>query len=141
MPKFSKTSKENLYSCDRDLQILFEKVVESFDCTILEGHRSIEKQQKLYNKGKSQIDGINKKSMHNYKPSRAVDVISYPINWDDINTHYYFAGYVKGIAQQLYEQGKMRYKIRNGADWNMNNNIHDQSFNDLVHFELYGYKL
>lgn len=133
---YSSKSKSKLETCHKDIQLIFNEVIKTFDCTILEGHRSLERQLKLYNQGKSQINGVDKKGKHNYLPSKAVDVVAYPINWNDTNTHYYFAGYVKGIAQILYDEGKISHKIRNGADWNCNNNIHDQNFNDLVHFEI-----
>ena len=68
--------------------------------------------------------------MHNNKPSLAIDVAPYPIDWDDKISFYHFVGYVKGTADQL------GIKIRCGADWNCNNNLHDQTFFDLTHFEL-----
>jgi hypothetical protein len=42
----------------------------------------------------------------------------------------YFAGYVKGIAMML------GIPIRWGGDWNSNNDLKDNNFDDLPHFEL-----
>ena len=44
----------------------------------------------------------------------------------------YFAGVVKGIASQ------MGIGIRWGGDWDMDTEVKDNRFDDLVHFELYG---
>jgi hypothetical protein len=52
------------------------------------------------------------------------------IRWNDVESTYNFIGYVQGIADEL------GIKIRSGADWDMDNNFHDQSFMDLPHFEL-----
>ena len=37
-----------LNTCDEDLVELFEKVVEYFDCSVLEGHRGKELQNKYF---------------------------------------------------------------------------------------------
>jgi hypothetical protein len=39
MPSFSKRSLENLNTCDPRLRAVFLDVVQTFDCTIIEGHR------------------------------------------------------------------------------------------------------
>jgi hypothetical protein len=60
----------------------------------------------------------------------AVDVAPYPIDWEDTKRFYHFAGFVQATAKQL------NIPIIWGGDWNNNNNFKDQTFNDLVHFEL-----
>ena len=68
---------------------------------------------------------------HNRKPSAAIDVAPWPIpDWEDLKTFYFFSGVVKGIANCL------EIKIRWGGDWDSDNDLNDQTFNDLVHFEL-----
>ena len=130
MPKFSNRSKERLATCHADLQRLFNEVIKKYDCAILEGHRSNERQEELYHQGKSKLRaGFSK---HNENPSIAVDVAPYPINWNDRNRFYHFVGYVKGVADQL------GIEIRCGADWDGDNDLHDQTFFDLPHFELKG---
>ena len=61
---FSKTSKSRLETCHDELQRLFNEVIKCKDCSILEGARSDERQEELYSQGKSQLDGITKKSNH-----------------------------------------------------------------------------
>lgn len=104
------------------------EVIEHFDCTIIEGHRSKEKQNQLYKEKKSQLRFP--KSQHNKYPSLAVDAAPYPINWEDRERFTYFAGFVKGIATSL------NIDIRWGGDWNKDNNLSDNRFDDLPHFEL-----
>lgn len=128
MPNFSNRSQEKLNSCHIDLQKIFNVVIQNYDCTILEGHRSDEKQDELFRQGKSQLRAGQSK--HNQNPSMAVDVAPYPINWNDRVKFYHFVGYVKATADQL------GIKIRCGADWDNDNDLHDQTFFDLVHFEL-----
>jgi len=128
MPKFSKRSRERLGTCHVDLDRLFSTIVRFFDCTILEGHRSEERQNEMHKTGKSKVKWPDGK--HNSDPSEAVDVIAYPVDWNDIRRNYYFAGFVVGIAKI------MGISLRCGADWDMDTQIKDQTFHDLVHFEL-----
>ena len=128
MPKFSKKSLSKLETCDKRLQDLFLRVVKKFDCTILEGHRSKDRQNKLFDEGKSKLK--YPKGKHNSLPSKAVDVAPSPIDWNDRERFTYFAGYVLGIAYQ------MGLKIRWGGDWDMDTQVKDNNFDDLPHFEI-----
>ena len=128
MPKFSKKSLSKLETCDKRLQDLFLRVVKKFDCTILEGHRSKDRQNKLFDEGKSKLK--YPKGKHNSLPSKAVDVAPYPIDWNDRERFTYFAGYVLGIAYQ------MGLKIRWGGDWDMGTQVTDNNFDDLPQFEI-----
>ena len=128
MPKFGKRSQERLNTCDEDLIALFKEVVKYFDCSVLEGYRGEEKQNKYFNEGKSKLK--YPKGRHNRKPSNAVDVVPYPVDWNDREQMTYFAGFVKGVAY------KMGIPIRWGGDWNNNNDLKDNNFDDLPHFEL-----
>lgn len=110
------------------LQRLFSEVVKDFDCTIIEGHRSPERQEELFRQGKSQLRAGQSK--HNANPSLAVDVAPYPIDWTDEKRFFLFAGYVMGIADTL------AIPIRWGGDWDGDWNWKNQGFDDLPHFEL-----
>ena len=128
MPKFGRASKKRLKTCDEDLVFLFEEVVKYFDCKVLEGHRGKKLQNKYFKEGKSKLkfpDGN-----HNKNTSTAIDVVPYPVDWEDRERMTYFAGYVKGIAMML------GIPIRWGGDWNSNNDLKDNNFDDLPHFEL-----
>lgn len=128
MPEFSKESLEKLQTCHYRLQGLFREVIKNFDCIILEGHRDKTAQDLAFKAGKSKLQWPNGK--HNSLPSLAIDVAPYPVDWNNIARFYWFGGYVMGMAQEL------NYNVRYGGDWNRNYNINDESFKDLVHFEL-----
>jgi len=133
MPRFSQSSFTKLTTCHHDLQVLFHEVVKTFDCKVLEGYRNKDDQDMAVALGNSKIHWPQGK--HNHHPSMAVDVAPFPINWRKPNTFYWFAGYVMGIAQKLKEEGKMTHSVRFGGDWD-NDNIEDNGFKDLCHFEL-----
>jgi len=128
MAKFGKSSRKRLKTCDEKLQMLFNEVIKAFDCSILVGHRGEDDQNKAYAEGNSQLRWP--KGKHNKKPSIAVDVAPYPIDWEDRERFSYFAGFVKGVAWRL------NIPIRWGGDWDGDNDLSDNNFDDLVHFEL-----
>jgi peptidoglycan L-alanyl-D-glutamate endopeptidase CwlK len=140
MPSYSNRSLSKLKGCHDDLITLFEEVIESYDNSILEGPRTTKRQQELFAQGKSKLNGITKISKHQITECRdksmAVDSAPWPIDWNDLNRFYHYVGYVKGVADRLYHEGKMTHKIRCGADWDGDNCFKDQSFHDLPHFEL-----
>jgi len=125
---FNERSQTNLYTCHPDLIRLFTRVVEQFDCTVICGHRAEDAQQLAYLAKNSKLQWPDSK--HNKLPSLAADVIAYPIQWGNYKLNYTFGGYVKGVASAL------DIKIRWGGDWDSDWDLEDQSFNDLVHFEV-----
>lgn len=148
MPRYSNTSKARLETCSDNLQDLFNRVIEHYDCSIIEGHRDRVRQNELKFLGRTKVSWPDSK--HNSSPSKATDAAPYakgrgipwpklPEDWtdpkqrasyiNDMAAFYHFAGYVEGIAIQ------MGIKIRWGGDWDRDHDFTDQSFNDLVHFE------
>ena len=130
MPRFGKSSKQRLATCENRLQKVFNEVIKTVDCSILEGHRSAERQDKLFEEGKTKVKYPN--GRHNADPSRAVDVAPYPIDWDDRERFHLFAGFVLGIAKS------MGINLRWGGDWNQNFEVDDNQFDDFPHFEIKG---
>ena len=128
MPSFSEKSLSKLATCDVRLQRVFEAVVREFDCTILEGHRDKERQNRMVEEGKSQVRWPDGK--HNTVPSSAVDVTPYPVVWDDRERQTLFAGFVLAIAKA------MDIDLRWGGDWDRDTEVRDNTFDDLVHFEI-----
>jgi peptidoglycan LD-endopeptidase CwlK len=128
MPSFGHQSLTKLATCDQRLQDLFNEVVKTIDCTVLEGHRGQAAQTAVFVNGHSKNPWPTSK--HNSYPSKAVDVAPYPVDWDDKGGFYIFAGFVKAIAN------KQGIKIRCGVDWDGDGQTRDQTFHDLPHFEL-----
>lgn len=128
MPSFSEKSLARLATCDSRLQQVFQQVVQEFDCSIIEGHRNKERQNRMVDQGKSQVRWPDGK--HNTEPSLAVDVCPYPVVWDDRERQTLFAGYVLATAKA------MGIDLRWGGDWDLDTEVRDNSFDDLVHFEI-----
>ena len=138
MFKFSKRSLNNLVTADEKLQLLFNEVIKEFDCTVICGHRTPEEQFELFKKGREKIDGwwkvvdkskvvtnvdgSTKKSKHNYSPSKAVDVVPYPLDWNNLESFKLLGSVVKRKAMEL------GIDIEWGGDWN--------SFKDYPHFQI-----
>lgn len=134
MPKFSKTSKKRLETCDQDLQTLFNYVIKHFDCTVICGHRTEEQQELACRNGYSKVWFPNSK--HNSSPSMAADVIPYPIEWKNTNRMKFFAGYVLGIAQRMFDDGEISHRVISGLDWDADTILKDTTFKDHPHYQL-----
>jgi len=147
MPQFSTAGLQKLLTCDPRLVTLFQDVVLHYDCVILCGHRGQIEQDAAFNAGNSKKRWPT--GEHNALPSRAVDVAPFDprsaggVNWgvDPVTgkpsraalaRFYHFAGFVKGRAAVL------GIRIRFGGDWDGDTFFDDQTFNDLVHFEVEG---
>ena len=116
MASFGETSRGRLDTVDLKLQRLFEEVVKDFDCTILEGLRTMERQQELFADGKSHT--LNSKHLS----GKAVDVTPWPIDWEDRQRQFEFAAHVYDIAM------KMGIRVRWGGMF--------RGFYDSPHWEL-----
>lgn len=130
MPRFGSSSRKQLDSVHALLQTLFNEVVKVYDCSILVGHRGKDDQNRAFEDRPQRSKLPWPEGNHNASPSLAVDVAPYPIDWDNTKRFYHFAGYVQGIADEL------GIDIRWGGDWDRDYDLDDQSFNDLIHFEL-----
>ena len=136
MPSFSKSSLAKLELAHKDLQTILKQAIKEYDFTIICSTRTQQQQIDLYSQGRvfkdgkwikvgptvTNIDGINKKSMHNYTPSLAVDLAPWPIDWDRIDRFNKLAQIIKRIASDN------NIEISWGGDW--------KSFKDYPHFEL-----
>ena len=128
MPRFGTRSKQRLATCDERLQKVFNEVIKYIDCSVLEGHRGQERQDKLYEEGKTKLKFPN--GRHNMAPSNAVDVTPYPVDWKDRERQTLLAGVVRGTARS------MGIRLRWGGDWDMDFQVNDNRFDDFPHFEI-----
>lgn len=128
MPKFGKTSKAKLETCDERLQEILNEAIKHYDFSVLCGYRGEEEQNKLFDEGKTKVKFPDSK--HNRLPSLAVDIAPYPVQWNDTLRFARLFGLIEGIA---LERG---YKLRWGADWDMDNNIKEHNFLDFPHIGL-----
>lgn len=137
--KYSPSSWESLRSCHEDLQLVFIEADQlGYNITIIEGRRGRERQNQLYENGKSQLR--YPESMHNQKPSLAVDAQPYfpsrkhSLPWTEPLTQMLFAGKIDGLATAR------GIDLRIGVDWDGDNvpvqNDPEEDFYDGAHFEL-----
>lgn len=99
MPKFGNRSILNCNYVDTPLQHLLNEVIKHYDCSVTSGYRGKEKQNEYFQLGLSKVEYPNSK--HNVMPSQAVDVVPYPVDWEDWKRFYHFGGFVLGIAKSM----------------------------------------
>lgn len=135
MPAYlSQRSLDRLSTCDPRLVRVVRRAekLSCYDFTVLEGHRSVERQKELFDQGYSKIDGISRKGKHNYNPSLAVDLAPYPVSWDSKELWKFDV-----LAGAIFAAAEIEgVKIRWGGDWDSDGNRQEHSFLDLPHFEL-----
>lgn len=137
---FGRRSMRNLETCHPALQLVAKEALRfsPYDFSIIEGHRSIERQQELFEKGMTKIDGVSRKGKHNYDPAQAFDFLPYPASVNGVNVwkdHQRFH-VIAGIL--LYVGRRNGIVLRWGGDWDGDGNNADSSFLDLPHIELHG---
>lgn len=120
--KFSKTSLNRLMLCHQSLMKLIMAAIKTapFDFSVICGYRNKFDQNQAFVKGTSKVMFPN--SMHNKRPSLAVDLAPYPIDWKDIERFKILACHIKIVA---FTQG---IKIAWGGDWD--------NFKDYPHYQL-----
>jgi len=128
MAEFGKSSRTKLQTCQPLLQRVFLEVVKTFDCSVICGQRDRAAQQLAFETGKSKARFGE--SPHNFSPALAIDVIPYPVDWQDTERMIYFAGFVMATAQA------MGIELKWGGDWNRDTHLSDNRFDDFPHFEL-----
>lgn len=111
------------------------------DHSLLVGYRGEKDQAAAFDSGNSKVEWPD--SYHNRRPSMAVDVPPYPLpkNWgendrDEYEKFRYFAFYVMGVADVLYALGAVDHRLEWGGDWDNDKDVTDNTFNDLLHFQL-----
>lgn len=132
MFEFSEKSERILAACHDDLDKVLREAIKVYDFSVIEGPRDKEQQTRYYNEGLSKVQFP--RSKHNRVPSEAIHIAPYPISFSNrrknLARFYFLAGVVKTIACQN------GIKVRWGGDWDGDGDFEDQSFDDLMHFEL-----
>jgi len=138
MPAFGGQSRIQLDTCCDEIIETLEVVVVEYDIKVLEGVRSWDRQAQLLEEGRTKVGPGG--SDHNPPKlpdgtedpdwkSNAVDVVPYPIDWNDARRFIYMAGMIIGVGRTL------GYDLAWGGNWNEDQIIlDDQNFDDLPHF-------
>ena len=153
MYSYGKKSRRLLESAHPDLKLIMNESIKFIDISIIDSLRTDARQLELYNKGRSTINGIDKKSNHQGKVilinnvetlvSFALDIIPYKKGLDpfgntpkNLARYYFMMGIIDAVALRLLEEGKIKSKVRFGLDWDGDRNFEDQNFDDLPHLEI-----
>ncbi|HDY89413.1 MAG TPA: M15 family peptidase [bacterium] len=128
MPYLSKRSEGKLITCREELQRICRSVIQYYDFAVIHGYRGRVIQNELYRQGFSKLKFP--KSYHNKKLSEAVDLAPYPIDWRDTRRFDILAG------RMLETADMMGLTLIWGGDWDNDDDLKDQTFNDLGHYQI-----
>lgn len=126
MPKFSRASAQRLATCHKDIRAVCEQLIKTFDFSVTCGHRGKSDQDAAYKAGNSKVRFPN--SAHNKLPSMAVDIVPYPVDWNDIGRFKEMAAAFFAVANLLKERGEITHEFRWGGNW--------RTLKDYPHFEV-----
>ena len=118
--KYGSASLRRIAECHPDLQIIAHELIKVMDVSVICGYRGEKEQNEAFDKGFSRLRYPQGK--HNQKPSLAIDIVPYPVNWNDIDRFEIMCSEVERIAK---ERG---IKIRLGRDF--------KTLKDYPHIEL-----
>tara|TARA_R110000822_G_scaffold143392_1_gene281630 strand:- start:1009 stop:1389 length:381 start_codon:yes stop_codon:yes gene_type:complete len=116
--KLGTRSKQSLSGVHVDLVAVVKRAIEitEVDFSVIEGIRNIERQRQLVKDGKSTT--LNSRHLTGH----AVDMVPYPVDWEDLERFESMAVAMKLAAEEL------EIPIIWGGDW--------KTFYDAPHFEL-----
>lgn len=152
-----KRSKENYDTLHPDLQKVIDLalMVSQVDFTITEGKRTPERQQMLFDTGKSKVNPsaytpevLITKGKHIVNEFRteswAFDFIACVTGKShlayDMTHLMYLIGVFTACGEILLQQGIITHKIRSGANWDRDGELkYDQTFFDAPHIEIIKY--
>ncbi|MFP3947142.1 MAG: hypothetical protein ACLFWG_00295 [Longimicrobiales bacterium] len=152
--RYGSNSRAELEEAHPELALLFEKLIQFFDVSILEAGRDPRQQVRNVRRGASRtMDSrhIPRDGEGRYDPeehAQAVDAAPYPVRWPRMpevspELRRAIRGYAKDAGRFYYMHGALAalahengVEIRHGVDWDMDDEFHDQSFDDLPHVEL-----
>jgi peptidoglycan L-alanyl-D-glutamate endopeptidase CwlK len=120
MPDFSAKSEERLLTCHPDIVNICRTVIRDYDFSVLCGYRGEEEQEAAFAAHTSLVRFPN--SMHNRKPSFAIDLAPYPIDFDNVDRFHELAGRMLEVAA-LFD-----VPLTWGGHW--------KTFKDYPHYEL-----
>ncbi|MFO7791269.1 MAG: hypothetical protein R6V32_11950, partial [Bacteroidales bacterium] len=122
--KWGNRSRKVLATLHPDWQRILNEAIKWYDISLLEGYRGKNEQNEAYELGRSKLKFPQSK--HNRKPSLAVDLAPYPIDWKDLNRFRSLVFFIQGIA------AGMGINVICGIDWNGDLKA-NESFVDAPH--------
>lgn len=136
-----KTSLSRLEGVHPRLVAVVKRAIEisRVDFSVLEGVRTQARQNQLYAQGRTAPGPVVTwvRTSNHFKNSRtgfghAVDLIPYPVDWNDLAKFDAIAAAMFAAADEL------ETPIRWGADWDRDGKFRERGETDSPHFELWG---
>lgn len=126
MPKFSQKSLERLSTCHPDIIFVCKELIKQYDFSVLEGYRNKEAQELAFKNGKTQLHYPY--GNHNKKPSLAVDLAPYPVDWNNLERFKEMWIRFDTLAKYFKECGKITNDFEWGGNW--------KTLKDYPHIEI-----
>lgn len=132
------TSRARLMGVHPDLVRVVERAIKlsSVDFSVLEGLRSYARQKQLYDQGRTTPGNVvtwtmnSKHRMQGDGYGHAVDLVPYPLDWNDLKKF-------DAIAFAMLRAAQVEnVRIRWGADWDGDGKPRERGESDSPHFEL-----
>lgn len=157
MGVYSDRSRKRLATCCDELQLVMYSIIARHDHTILRGASDKLEQNQLFTQGRSKLQYPQSKHCIGPEAGRdrsdAVDAAPWikgvGIPWppalpaDGVITTAFLMNYSKRLGQFYVFAGyvleaayRLNVQLRWGGDWDRDDNLMDQRFDDLVHFEV-----
>lgn len=153
--QFGERSEGCLQTCHPDLRLIHYIGLKTcrVDYGITEGARTAERQQELFDKGRSRVNPsrytakeLITKGKHivneHREESHATDMIAVvpkrkDLIYDEVHLAY-IAGHLVAISHVLFAMGRTKHLLRWGGNWDKDGTLlFDQSLKDMPHLELY----
>lgn len=132
MPKFSARSLKARAELHPLLQQVVDAAIQEIDFVILDAQRGRAEQEKAFKGGFSKARFGQ--SAHNFAPAIALDIVPFPIDFNNV------VGF-RQIAKTLIKVAKaLEIPLRWGGDWDMDGDWKDERFLDWGHFELHPWR-
>jgi peptidoglycan L-alanyl-D-glutamate endopeptidase CwlK len=116
MFKFSKRSISILETVDERLQLICNEAIKEIDFSVIDGLRDLKTQKKYFEAGKS------KTMSSKHLKGLAVDIVPFPLDWNNIDSFIELSKVIKRIALDNH------IKLVWGGDW--------KTFKDYPHYQL-----
>jgi peptidoglycan L-alanyl-D-glutamate endopeptidase CwlK len=132
MPTFSKRSLKSRAELHPLLQQIVDEAIKEVDFVILDAQRGRAEQEKAFKGGFSKARFG--KSAHNYVPAVALDIVPYPIDFNNV------VGFRQIAKTFIAVSKRLSIPLRWGGDWDMDGDWKDERFLDWGHFELHPWR-
>lgn len=142
MPSFGKRSERLLENLHPHLITLLRECIHHIDISVLETHRTPDRQARLVDLGRSKT----LRSKHLFLPAEAFDFCPWPMtkaDWQYPDRFIGAAKFIMATCKQMQRDGRIpaTFDLRWGGDWDSDDlygraHKREQTFDDYAHIEM-----